>query len=112
RAEAHLADISITCAVLHRRQPAFALAPRPGQLAVHMQESPGAGTVMQVVDILCAKKESVTKVGLKLSQREMRGIGLRPPRGIAARGIELPDQAGIALPRLGCADVLDAVALP
>jgi len=61
---------------------------------------------------LGAEGEAVSETGFEVSQGEVGGIGLGLLTGQTARGVELPDEGGIAVPGLGSADVLDAMAGP
>ena len=83
-----------------------------GQFAVHVDEANGAGALVQVVHVLGAEKEAVADALLKFGKREVGRIGLGLCCRGAARGVELPDQRRIALPGIGSADILDAIACP
>ena len=67
---------------------------------------------MQVVHVLCAKKEPVAEIRLKLSQRNVRRIWLGRRSLLAALRIKLPNQGRILLERLGCADILNTMPRP
>ena len=98
--------------VCEGRAPAFGLAAGSGKFAVHVDEAPGASALVEVVDILGAEKETVAEAGLELGERDVGGVGHGSLRGSAARGVELPDQSGVAMESFGGADVLDAMAGP
>ncbi len=71
-----------------------------------------AGALVQVVDILRAEKKAAGELRFKFGERDVRGVGLGFCAVGAARGIELPDQRGIAPQCVGCADFFNAVAGP
>jgi hypothetical protein len=77
-----------------------------------VDETYGAGSLVQVVDILGAKKEAVAESFFELGESEVGGVGLGGLGGSAAGGVELPDQGGIAVPSFGGAYVLDTMASP
>jgi hypothetical protein len=90
----------------------FGLAAGLGEFAVHVDEVAGAGALVEIIYILGAEEEAVTKVGFELGQGEMGGVGLSLVGGGAASGVELPDEGWVAMQGFGGADVLDAVARP
>ena len=111
-AAAHLAQRAIDCMILNRRVAAVPLAMRLAQFAVHVEQPPRAGPLVQIVHILCAEKEARAELCLQLGERNVRGIRLGKSARRAPLRVELPDAPGIALPGFGRADILDAIAGP
>src|SRR6185437_7891689 len=72
----HFIQTAIEGAILDRWMAALALAPRFGQLAVHVEQVHRTGALMQVVHILRAEEELPLQLRLELGNREVSGIRL------------------------------------
>ena len=95
-AAADLVEARVDGAVFDGRAAALALAAGFGQLAVHVDEIPRAGALVQVVDVLRAEKIAAGELRFKLGEGDVRGIGLGFRVIGAALGVERPDTSRIA----------------
>jgi hypothetical protein len=94
------------------RQSAARVAAALEKLAVHVDDALRACLLVQIVYILGAEEEAISQTLLQLREREMRRVGLRSRSYSPTHGIELPDQPGVAVPRMGRSDLLDPVVPP
>jgi hypothetical protein len=111
-AATYVGEARVEGPVFDRRPAAVALAVGLHEFAVHMEETAGAGALVEVVDVLRTEKEAVADVLLQFSEGEVGGVGLGFGSVGAAFGVELPDEFGIALPGGGRADIFNAIAGP
>jgi len=111
-AVAYFVQAAIGGVVFDWRTTAIALATGFCQFSMHVEKADRTGTLMQVVDILGAEKEAFAKAMFEFGQGEVGGVWLGLLCGEAASRIELPNQAGIALPCFWSADILDPMAGP
>ena len=77
-----------------------------------MDEVSRAGALVQVVDILRAKKEAARELRFELGQSNVRGVRIGFLSLYATLRVESPHSGGVAAPGIGRADVLDAVTCP
>lgn len=81
-------------------------------LAVHVDQPPGAGAFVQVVDILGDDQQVAGPVGVEPRQRLVRRVRDLGLDRLAPRVVEAVDEVGIARESLGRRDVLDPMLLP
>jgi len=84
-------------------------AKRRQQRPVHMDQSPAARALVQVVDILGDEPEVAAPRRLEPCQRAMRSIGFDPAERRPAQVVEAVDEIGIVRERLRRAHILDPV---
>lgn len=82
------------------------------EFAVHMDDALRPCLLVKIVHILGAEEQTILQLLFKLSQREVRRIGLRRCRDTPTHRVELPDQPWIATPRMRRRDLLDPVVPP
>lgn len=82
------------------------------EFAVHVVDALGAGFFVKVIDILRAEEKTIGEGALESGKGEMSGIWFCGCCGLAAHGIEMPDEMGIAVPGFGCGNIFDAVVVP
>src|SRR5271157_1611006 len=111
-AAAHLVQAAINRMILNRRPAAILLTMRFGQLAVHVQQSAGAGPLVQVIHILRAEKKAVAELLLQLRKRKMRRIRLGLSARLPPSSVELPNLPRTALPGLRRAHILNPISRP
>jgi len=87
-------------------------APAGLELAMHMEQPPRPGPLVQVVDILGDDQQLARPSGIEPGQRPVRVIGLDPRQILPPRIVEAVHQHRIARERLGRRHVFDAMALP
>jgi len=75
-AAADLVQTAINAVVFNRGAAAVGFATGFGEFAVHVNQAPGSGALVEIVDILGAEKEAVAEAAFQLRQGEVRGIGL------------------------------------
>ncbi len=80
--------------------------------AVHMNQAPGSGTFVQIIDILRDNGQVALPPGIKPRERMMRCIGLLGLDRGAPHIIKSQHQIGIAGKGFGRRHILDAVLLP
>jgi hypothetical protein len=79
---------------------------------VHVQQPPGPGALVQVIDVLGDDQQFAGPFGVQSRERPVGGVRFdRVQRG-AAQIVETVHQHRILRQRLGRADVLDAMPLP
>jgi hypothetical protein len=79
---------------------------------MHMDEARGAGSFVEIVDVLGAKEETIPEPGFEFGQCNVCRVRLSGLRRGAPGGVKLPDESGVPLQRFGSAHVFDAMAGP
>ena len=79
---------------------------------MHVDNALRSSPPVKVVHVLRAKEEAFAQLVFELSQCEVRRVGLRSRSYSPTHGVELPDQPGVAAPRIGRGDLLDPVVPP
>jgi hypothetical protein len=82
------------------------------EFAVHVDDVPRSCPLMKVVHILRAEEEAFPQLLFESGERDVRRIRLCRCRDTPTHGIELPDQPGIASPRIRRGYFFDPVVPP
>ncbi len=79
---------------------------------MHVEDPPGPRTLVQVVDVLGDHEQVVPELLLQSRERHVGRVGPDCSEGATTGVVELVDQPGVCVVRLGSGDVLEPVALP
>jgi hypothetical protein len=79
---------------------------------VHVDDALRPGLLVEIVHILCTEEQAISQSLLKTGERDVRRVGFRRRRDAASHGVELPDQPGIAMPRMRRSNLFDSVVAP
>src|ERR1039458_3540204 len=82
------------------------------EFAVHVDDALRSSLLVKVIHILGAEEQAVTQGAFELGEREVCRIRFGFRRDTPTHRVELPDQPGIATPRVGRGDFLDSVVAP
>ena len=95
-----------------KRPTAAGIAAAFEKLSVHVDYFSGTCTFVQVIDILSAYEQTITKSLFEFGEGHVRGIRLGCCGHSSAHGIELPHELRIALPGVRRSYFLDTVVPP
>ena len=112
RAASHGAQALVHHVIRHRRFAALVPAARFGQFPMHVYQPLASRPLMQVVHILCTKKEALAQFMFELRQCDVRRVRLSLCAVRTPLRIKLPHQPRIALPCFRRANILNAVPRP
>jgi hypothetical protein len=87
-------------------------AARLEETSVHVVDAAGAGSLVQVIDVLCAEVEAVAEFFFETGESEVRCVWLDCKGVAATHGVEAPDELRVGLPCFGCSNLFDAMAVP
>jgi hypothetical protein len=94
------------------RRPRTGVAAALEEFSVHVEDTAGAGLLVEIVDILRAEKETILERVFQSGQSEVGRIRLGRGGDAAAHGIKIPDEARVAAPGVGRGDLFEAIVAP
>ena len=79
---------------------------------MHVDDAIRSSLLVKVIHILGAEEQAVPQLLFELREREVRRVGRCRRRDTPTHRVELPDQPGIATPRIRRGDLFDPVVPP